>query len=56
MDLFDVLLMKKTGRIKPDTDIIDIFVADKIRDEGLYPSNNLFPSNNVYPKDNKRRQ
>lgn len=56
MDLFDILFMKKTRRIKNDADITDILLTNKISDDGLYPSNSLFPSDDIYPKDNKRRQ
>lgn len=55
MNLFDILFMRKIGKIKPDADVASIFFANKISNVGLYPSNKLLPSNNLYPRDNKRR-
>ena len=55
MNIFDILFMRKIGRIKPDAETFDIFLAKKNSNEGLYTSNDLFPSNSLYPRDNKRR-
>ena len=51
MNIFDVLFMKKTGKIKPDASITDIlFARIKSLTEKLLPSNKTFPSNNIYPR------
>ena len=51
MKLFDILFMRKTGTIKPDANIADIFFARIVSVvKRLFPSNKTFPSNDIYPR------
>ena len=52
MNIFDILFMRKSGRIKPDSSVFDILFWENTSDgkkRVLFPSTTLHPANSIYP-------